>query len=104
MAATTRQFDLLRLLRAPEPFSLLTLARRMGVAKNTVQRDLDHLSNAGVGITDETRGQTIFYRLGAEATTPHLAPVLDAATTRAGAGGAQAVAAVGVGVRGTGDG
>ena len=59
MAATARQFEILRLLRAGEGLTLLSLSKRLGVAKNTVQREVDHLCTAGVGITEKKQGQTM---------------------------------------------
>ncbi len=67
------------LLRGAEGMSLLTLAKRLGVAKNTVQRDIDHLCTAGVGITEHKQGQTVLYRLE-ENTTARVQSVPDAAT------------------------
>lgn len=80
MAATARQFEILRLLRVPAGVSLLTLARRLGVAKNTVQRDIDILCTAGVGITQEKRGQTTLFRLDDAAQAPEVPPDPDAAS------------------------
>lgn len=80
MAATARQFEVMRLLHGTEGRSLLTLARRLGVEKNTVKRDIDHLSNARVGITEEKRGQTVLYRLDPAAEAPEAQPMPDAAT------------------------
>ena len=79
MAATARHFEVMRLLRGSEGLSLLALSKRLGVAKNTVQRDIDHLCAAGVGIAEEKRGQTVLYRLE-EATPAPLQSALDAAT------------------------
>lgn len=80
MAATARQFEILRLLRGADAVSLLTLARRLGVTKNTIQRDLDHLCTAGVGITEEQQGQTVLFRLDHAAAAPEVQPAFDAAT------------------------
>jgi predicted DNA-binding transcriptional regulator YafY len=43
-------------------FTLRELAQRFGVAKNTIQRDLDHLSTGGVSISEEQAGQTMLFR------------------------------------------
>lgn len=80
MAATSRQFEVLRLLRRPDAVSLLTLSKRLGVGKNTVQRDIDNLGNAGVGITEHKQGQTALYRLDPAAPVPQQQPLPEAAT------------------------
>ena len=80
MAATSRQFEILRLLRVPEGVSLLALSRRLSVAKNTIQRDIDSLCNARVGITHHQQGQTVLYWLSDAATAPQVQPAPDAAT------------------------
>ena len=80
MAATARQFEVMRLLRATEGVSLATLAKRLAVTKNTVQRDIDHLCAAGVGITEERRGQTALYRLDEQPELPEIQPSPHAAT------------------------
>lgn len=87
MSSTERQFALLDLLRAPGDHTLSALARRLGVSKNTVQRDIDRLS-AAVPITESRRGQTLFYAAAAvppsvpasrpRPDAPTLAPALSA--------------------------
>lgn len=80
MAATARQFEILRLLRGAEGVSLLTLSKRLSVAKNTVRRDIDNLCTAGVGITEGKQGQTVLYRLDQAAAASEVQPTPDAAT------------------------
>lgn len=64
MANLDRQLALWRALRgATNGIGLLELSKRLGVSKNTVQRDLDKLSTAGIPITEETVGQRIYYRI-----------------------------------------
>lgn len=45
-------------------FTLRELARRFGVAKNTIQRDLDQLSQGGALIREEQEGQTMLFQAG----------------------------------------
>lgn len=87
MPVINRQPDLLRQLRSPEGRSLRQLCAVLGVSKNTVQRDLDQLSNAAFPITEEHQGQRLLYRLEASAqpaqqpapmTATELAPLLTA--------------------------
>ncbi|WP_242346979.1 HTH domain-containing protein [Anaeromyxobacter terrae] len=57
-----RRLSLWKLLAtATEPLSLTELARRCGVSKNTAQRDLDALSEAGVPVVEERRGQRLYF-------------------------------------------
>jgi predicted DNA-binding transcriptional regulator YafY len=51
------------LVAATEPLPLAELARRLGVSKNTAQRDLDALSGAGVPVLEERRGQRLLFRV-----------------------------------------
>src|SRR2546423_1279093 len=53
MSTLERRLTIWRLLAAAGPrYSLLELARRFGVSKNAIARDLDALSAAGVPITE----------------------------------------------------
>jgi predicted DNA-binding transcriptional regulator YafY len=64
MSTFARRLMLWRLLAtATEPLSLADLARRLGVSKNTAQRDLDALSGAGVPVVEERRGQRFLFRV-----------------------------------------
>jgi predicted DNA-binding transcriptional regulator YafY len=64
MSTFARRLMLWKLLvTATEPLSLAELARRLGVSKNTAQRDLDSLSGAGVPVLEERRGQRLFFRV-----------------------------------------
>lgn len=57
-----RRLTLWKLLAtATEPLSLATIAQRLGVSKNTAQRDLDALSQAGVPVIEERRGQRLYF-------------------------------------------
>lgn len=59
-----RAIAVLEQLRAnPDGVSLKTLADRFGVSKNTIQRDIDQLSAAGMPIGERQHGQTLLYRL-----------------------------------------
>lgn len=52
---------------ATEPLSLAEIGQRLGVSKNTAQRDLDALSEAGVPVVEERRGQRLYFSVpGAE--------------------------------------
>lgn len=79
MAATARQLALLQLLARPGVHTLRSLAQRFGVSKNTVQRDLDHLSRAGAALTEEVSGQTLHFSL-ASAPPPTPTPSLEVTT------------------------
>ena len=46
---------------ATEPLSLAELGQRLGVSKNTAQRDLDALSEAGVPVVEHRRGQRLYF-------------------------------------------
>jgi predicted DNA-binding transcriptional regulator YafY len=48
---------------ATEPLSLAEIGRRLGVSKNTAQRDLDALSEAGVSVVEERRGQRLYFKV-----------------------------------------
>lgn len=62
MTTFARRLTLWKLLTtATEPLSLADLARRLGVSKNTAQRDLDALSEAGVPVVEDRRGQRLFF-------------------------------------------
>jgi predicted DNA-binding transcriptional regulator YafY len=64
MSTFARRLMLWKLLvTATEPVSLAELARRLGVSKNTAQRDLDALSGAGVPVLEERRGQRLLFRV-----------------------------------------
>jgi predicted DNA-binding transcriptional regulator YafY len=68
MTTFARRLMLWKLLvTATEPVSLAELARRLGVSKNTAQRDLDALSGAGVPVLEERRGQRLLFRVDPEA-------------------------------------
>jgi predicted DNA-binding transcriptional regulator YafY len=60
------------LVTATEPMPLVEIARRLGVSKNTAQRDLDALAGAGVPVVEERNGQRLLFRLepGAEWSLP----------------------------------
>jgi predicted DNA-binding transcriptional regulator YafY len=62
--AFARRLALWRLLESsPEPLGLKALADRFEVSKHTIQRDLDALSKAGVPVTEERRGQAVFFSI-----------------------------------------
>jgi predicted DNA-binding transcriptional regulator YafY len=62
MANFDRKLELWRLLRgAPDGLGLRDLASRLGVSKNTVQRDVDELSRSGVAVEEERKGQALRY-------------------------------------------
>jgi predicted DNA-binding transcriptional regulator YafY len=62
MDTFARRLALWRLLAgATEPVALRALAERFGVSKNTIRRDVDALSRAGVPVAEERRGQVILY-------------------------------------------
>jgi len=64
MTTFARRLLLWRLLvTATEPLPLVEIARRLGVSKNTAQRDLDALSGAGVPVLEERIGQRLLFRL-----------------------------------------
>ena len=72
MATYERRHALWALLAAnPRAFTLRELAERFRVAKNTIQRDLDHLSRIDAALSEETSGQTTMYRVGKP--PPHVA-------------------------------
>lgn len=64
------------LVTATDPLPLAEIARRLGVSKNTAQRDLDALSGAGVPVLEERSGQRLLFRLepGAEWSLPVAGP------------------------------
>jgi predicted DNA-binding transcriptional regulator YafY len=53
-----------------EPLSIAEMARRTGVSKNTVQRDLDALSAAGVPVVELREGQRLLFTITAKGTRP----------------------------------
>jgi predicted DNA-binding transcriptional regulator YafY len=53
-----------------EPLSIAELARRVGVSKNTVQRDLDALSAAGVAVVELREGQRLLFTIAAKGAHP----------------------------------
>lgn len=64
MTTFARRLHLWKLLAtATEPVSLVEIAGRLGVSKNTAQRDLDALSGAGIPVLEERRGQRLLFRL-----------------------------------------
>lgn len=64
MSTFARRLKLWKLLvTAAEPLSLADLASRLGVSKNTAQRDLDALSGAGVPVVEERQGQRLLFRV-----------------------------------------
>jgi DNA-binding transcriptional ArsR family regulator len=67
----SRRLSLWRILSATaDGFTLRVLAERLDVSKNTVMRDLDALSSAGVPVAEERRGQTSYFSVaGAPAVT-----------------------------------
>jgi predicted DNA-binding transcriptional regulator YafY len=63
MGPHQRRYALWALLaRTRRGFTLRELAQRFGVAKNTIQRDLDHLSTGGMNVSEEQAGQTRLFR------------------------------------------
>jgi predicted DNA-binding transcriptional regulator YafY len=64
MSTFARRLLLWKLLvTATEPLPLAELARRLGVSKNTAQRDLDALSGAGVPVVEERQGQRLLFKV-----------------------------------------
>lgn len=62
MDAFARRIALWRVLeRSPEPLALSALADRFQVSKQTIRRDVDALSRAGIGVEEERRGQAVRY-------------------------------------------
>src|ERR1035437_5016099 len=59
----TRQWSLVHLLAGHLGRTLAQLAGELGVAKRTVQRDIETLSVAGFPVTSETRNGTVFWHL-----------------------------------------
>ena len=57
----TRQWKLVNLLAGHLGRTLAQLAGELGVAKRTVQRDIETLSVAGFPVTSETRNGTVFW-------------------------------------------
>jgi predicted DNA-binding transcriptional regulator YafY len=57
----TRQWKLVHLLAGHLGRTLAQLTSELGVAKRTVQRDIEVLSAAGFPITSETRNGTVFW-------------------------------------------
>jgi len=57
----TRQWKLVHLLAGHLGRTLAQLASELGVAKRTVQRDIEVLSVAGFPVTSETRNGTVFW-------------------------------------------
>ena len=57
----TRQWSLVHLLTGHLGRTLAQLAGELGVAKRTVQRDIETLSVAGFPVTSETRNGTVFW-------------------------------------------
>jgi len=68
----TRQWKLVHLLAGHLGRTLAQLAGELGVAKRTVQRDIEVLSVAGFPVTSETRNGTVFWHFmeGFHAETP----------------------------------
>lgn len=64
MLKTKRQLALWQVLRSHrDGIGLKALADQLGVSKNTVQRDIDQLSVAGVPILEEQRGQVLAFAI-----------------------------------------
>ncbi len=57
----TREWKLVQLLAGRMGRTLAQLAGKLGVAKRTVQRDIEVLSVAGFPVTSETRNGTVFW-------------------------------------------
>lgn len=71
MLKTKRQLALWQVLRSHrEGIGLKALADRLSVSKNTVQRDIDQLSVAGVPIVEEQRGQSLVFAVRDGAPAP----------------------------------
>jgi DNA-binding transcriptional MocR family regulator len=67
MAGFERKLALWRLLRrAPEGLGLKALADKLGVSKNTVQRDLDELSRAGIQVCERRVGTSLRFWIEGE--------------------------------------
>ncbi|MGI5864623.1 MAG: HTH domain-containing protein [Myxococcales bacterium] len=67
MGSFGRRIELWRTLEgASEGRTLRELARRFGVSKNTVQRDLDALSRAGIAVREEREGTALRFRIEGE--------------------------------------
>jgi predicted DNA-binding transcriptional regulator YafY len=72
MTTFGRRLALWKLLTtSTEPLSLAHIARRLGVSKNTAQRDLDALSQAGVPVIEERRGQRLFFTVAPGGASSH---------------------------------
>lgn len=66
MGSFGRRLEIWRILAGTrEGMTLRELARRFGVSKNTVQRDLDELSRAGVAVREEREGRVLRFCIGA---------------------------------------
>ncbi len=75
MTTFARRLTLWKILSAStEPLPLAEIARRLGVSKNTAQRDLDALSEAGVPVVEDRRGQRLFFTISESATWTAPAP------------------------------
>lgn len=75
MTTFARRLTLWKILSAStEPLSVAEIARRLGVSKNTAQRDLDALSQAGVPVVEERSGQRLFFRIAPSAAWTAPAP------------------------------
>jgi predicted DNA-binding transcriptional regulator YafY len=83
MSTFARRLTLWKLLStATEPLSIADIAARLGVSKNTAQRDLDALSQAGVPVVEERRGQRLWFSVEASGGPTFPAPERRAGTAR----------------------
>ncbi len=84
MANFDRKLELWRLLRgAPDGVGLMDLAARLGVSKNTVQRDIDELSRAGVPVEERQHGQAFRFVVRDAAPPPLAAGLRELAALQA---------------------
>lgn len=68
MTTFARRLMLWKLLAtSTEPLSLAAIAKRLDISKNTAQRDLDALSEAGVPVLEERRGQRLYFSVSVAA-------------------------------------
>lgn len=62
MDAFARRIALWRMLEASRrPTALRALAEHFDVSKQTIRRDVDALSRAGIPVGEERRGQAVLY-------------------------------------------